>query len=130
MKKIISLIDFVAAILLIAGPKYLFKVCDATEKKMKCYWSVQAEIGVALLLVVIGILLFFTAQSKEIIVTNVFAIAVSVVGILFPAKLIGGCAKSMMSCQKTTFPSIYFILGLLIVVHSIFTISTWRRDKE
>lgn len=108
----------IMGILLAVGPYTLFRVCDTSEKVMKCWWSVRAETAIGGLLVFAGILILLL-KSKEIqYAINLNTIATGIVAILIPSKLIGGCAKEMMPCRSLTFPSIY-IISVAIIIFSI-----------
>lgn len=129
--KIVSaLILVIGAILLIIGPKTIFKVCDATEKQMKCYWTTRAEIGIAIVLVAAAILTVLAKEAKELQAISKLTIAINLVGILLPAVLIGGCSNKMMACQTTTFPAFYLIHGVLIVWNLFVIIHSYRKAEQ
>lgn len=115
-KILISAVYAAAAVLLAVGPYTLFKVCAVMEKPMKCWWSVRAEIGIALLLAVHALLYLFTKSNREKLFVTLGAAAVGVIAILIPSVLIGGCKMATMACQSVTFPSVYVIAGIVIAV--------------
>lgn len=120
MKKYITGISYLlGALLLWIGPKTIFQVCEATEKKMKCYWTTRAEAGIGILLAAAGILIIFTASEQVRIGIHRMVVAISVVGLLIPAWLIGGCQNQMMPCRKVTFPAFYLIHGVLLIISLI-----------
>lgn len=111
-----GILYLIGAVLIWIGPKTMFEVCEQGEKKMKCFWSIQAEIGLAILLAVAAVIILLSANAQIRKGVYVMVIAINVVGILFPAVLIGGCPNHMMPCQKVTFPALYLIHGILLLV--------------
>ncbi len=120
--KLITAITYLfTAILLIVGPHTIFKVCEVMEKPMRCYYSERAELGIAIILLVTGILYFFTKTNRERLLITIATIPISIVAILIPSILIGGCAMKTMACQAESFPSIY-VLSSLLIIFSVFNI--------
>lgn len=105
-----------AAFLIGAGPKVIFKVCEQGNSYMKCWWSSQAEIGIAIILAVIGLGILFFQEKMIRLGLSFAAIGAEVVGILIPTVLIGGCMSKSMACQSITFPCLYVISSLTILV--------------
>lgn len=106
----------IVAALLIFGPRTIFKVCEQMDDPMKCYWSIRAEIGTAIWFIAIALAYIFTKNRYTRIAHSFYGIVGSIVAILIPAVLIGGCADMMMECRSVAFPAIYIISGLTIVV--------------
>lgn len=110
-------------LLLALVPQYLFPVCTkmietagGTFVPMKCYWSGKAELGLGLLILFTGV---FYLLAKNlwlrlgiccVLILNIF-LALSI-----PLFLIGGCAAHSMPCQLATFPAIYVLSGLLLLL--------------
>lgn len=113
--KICSIIHIVFSLLLLAGPKSIFAVCPVGDHPMKCYWSSQALIPMALILLTVGVLFFMAESDGTKKVLSVIAIITSVMVIWIPAGLIGGCGKETMACRSLTFPAVYLIAGIVIV---------------
>lgn len=107
----------VSAFLLGVGPFSIFPVCPVTpEKTMKCWWAARAEIAVALVLAVIGLAVLFCKSSEGRRMLNLCAAGAGLAAILIPAKLIGYCVKPEMACRMLTFPVVYAIAALVILV--------------
>ncbi len=115
-KIFISVVYTAAAVLLLAGPHTLFKVCELTEPPMKCWWTVRAETGTAVLLFVSAGLYVFSSTTREKIYTSIFAAADTIFVILLPFVLIGGCSMNTMPCRTVTFPAIYAIGIITLIV--------------
>lgn len=109
--KISSIGNILMGILLMTGPWFIFGVCSTEEKVMKCFWSCRALFALGALAVLLGILIFF-AKNKSIFNEIIMSIAISVMGILIPLVIIGGCMKETMHCLTTTFPVVYTICGI------------------
>ena len=114
-KIINALFYIIAGTLLITGPHTLFKVCDTTEKIMKCWWSTRAEAAIGGLIVFSGIILLFLKSKDALQTINLSNIAAGIAGILIPSVLIGGCGKVTMPCRSLTFPAIYVISAVIIL---------------
>jgi len=128
-KLITSIIYLAAAILFIVGPATIFKVCEVEEKPMLCHWSTRAEIGIAIILIVAAILYFLTKTVREKIFITIVAIVVSIVAVLVPNILIGGCTMKTMACQSITFPAFYVISSVLII-YSVINIYYLVKSKN
>lgn len=121
-----------SGLLYIIGPHRIFKVCASKEMVMTCHWSVQAEAGIGILLLLSGIL-YLTAGSKEVrLFLSIQTIGSYLIGILIPAWLIGGCKSKEMACQSLTFPSLYLIsiLGILYTAGNIVYIYFVRKAES
>lgn len=119
-----------AAILLGIGPNTIFKVCRPGETYMKCWWSTQAEIAIAILLAVIGIGIF-VFQSKQVrFGMSLVGVAIGVMAILIPGLLIGGCMNPTMACRSITFPCIYVIATITILVALVNSIYLYQQMKK
>ncbi|HEX3077164.1 MAG TPA: DUF4418 family protein [Lachnospiraceae bacterium] len=128
-KFILPIIYLIAAILYIFGPLSIFKICEAGDHPMKCYWSSKAEIGVALILVVVAVLYYFSKTTREKTVLAILATALGIVAILIPSVLIGGCGMKTMPCQKSTFPAYYVTSAILIVISIFDVIDSYLKDS-
>lgn len=121
--KIISVgVYLLAAVLYIVGPKSIFRVCEVGEKPMKCYWSTQSLIGIAIILLGIAVVYALTKTKREKLLISAISIVTNIIAILIPSVLIGGCKMKTMACQSTTFPAVYVIgaVAILISIANIF----------
>lgn len=116
MKKIITYFYSVISILLLVGPHTLFHVCSTEEKTMKCFYSVQAVAVLAVILLVVGILLFKADTAYARISLSVIGIVTAVGIISIPLFLIGGCGMRTMNCRSKTFPAFYLLAALIIII--------------
>ncbi|MBP1736874.1 MAG: hypothetical protein H6Q60_755 [Oscillospiraceae bacterium] len=115
-------IYLLAAVVYTLGPHTVFQVCEATgDTVMRCHWSVRAEFGVAILLVGIAVLYAVTKTQRERALLSGIAVVNSLVAILIPSVLIGGCDMKGMECQSVTFPSFY-VTAIVVMVASVINI--------
>lgn len=114
-KLITGIFYTIAGILYIVGPYTIFRVCDSSKHIMKCHWTVQAEIGTGILFILLGVLFLFIDHKETIVAGYIVGIFNSVIAILYPLVLIGGCENSMMACKSLTFPSFYLIAALILI---------------
>ncbi len=85
---------------------------------MKCHWTRQAEVAVALPLLVVGVLMLFTRRRSTLRILAAVALALGISAILVPAYLIGTCASAEMICNLLMKPVLLFA-GIVIVVTSV-----------
>jgi len=121
IRRIEGLTYAIAGLLLGILPKAL--VCAGGQiETMPCCKSAEAEVIAAVGFILVGVVITLVDSKK---VTNVmlgFGAAFSVIGILIPAKIIGGCMDPTMPCRTVAFPMIYSVCGIilaLIMVHFI-----------
>lgn len=72
-KKIISgALIFVFGLLIAIGPFSIFHVCkpDQSEMYMKCYWTARAELGIGIVISILGLLSAISASAKTRIGLN------------------------------------------------------------
>ncbi|MDD7319353.1 MAG: DUF4418 family protein [Prevotellaceae bacterium] len=105
-RKLTSLPSLLAAILLIIGPRSFFQPCPNTEKVMKCHWSVQALVPLALILAFIAIWQLTHANHSCFKLMSLLALVCSLMPLLITLWLIGGCMKPEMACNVICFPTI------------------------
>jgi hypothetical protein len=120
----------IIGIILAVGPHTFFEVCPKAEHPMKCWWSAQAEISIAIMFIVAGITILAFKSAETQLGVSVMTIALGVIAILIPSVLIGGCMKDTMPCQSITFPCIYAISGVTIAVSIFYCISLAKQIKR
>ncbi|MDR2178991.1 MAG: DUF4418 family protein [Synergistaceae bacterium] len=99
------------------GPQFFFEICKpmANGRWMKCHWTGQAEIGVGLLIVALGVLLLLFSSEKVRLGLSLSLAFTGGLALAFPHALIGGCEMATMPCRKVAFPSLT-VIGVLTVV--------------
>ena len=113
-KRIIGIIVAVLGLLLSLGPQFLFKVCDS-DPVMKCHWTAQAEIGIGIIIFLLGISLVIFKDIRIRLGLSIGIFLSGVYALLLPHMLIGGCIMPSMPCHTTAFPAITVICIVLLV---------------
>lgn len=118
-------INILLGTLLVIGPFTIFNVCDYTKKVMKCMHSSIFVAIIGMIIVLINILLIKNGVigSKWSDLTVVLFILC----ILIPRYVVGGCSDMSMRCNKLTFPCIYLIAILGIIMNCFIE---WVRRSE
>jgi hypothetical protein len=103
--------------LLIAfGPQFLFKACEVTADSIpRCHWSCQAEIGIGMIIAMLGICLIVFNDLKTRMGLAIGIFFVSILALLIPHVLIGGCSMMTMACRRVAFPVLSVICVLVLV---------------
>jgi hypothetical protein len=73
---------------------------------MKCHWTRQAELGVAMPLVLVGILTLASKRRETLRILLGLGMTLGLVAILLPTSLIGVCASSEMICNMVMKPTL------------------------
>ncbi len=79
---------------------------------MKCHWTRQAEVAVAIPLGLVSILTLTSKRRETLRVLAGLAMALGLAAILLPTSLIGVCASEEMICNMLMKPTLVFA-GLL-----------------
>ena len=101
------------------GPKYLFKVCTPmNDQFMRCYWTGRAELGIGLLIAILGILIFLIPSARTRLGINLSLVFTGLLASSVPTVLIGVCEMPKMNCHAVAAPSL-LVLGILTTVLSL-----------
>lgn len=120
-KKVCSLGNILMGLILIVGPWFIFGTCSIEEKIMKCFWSCRAEFVLGFLSILVGILVLIS-KNKSILNELILSITISVLTILIPLVIIGGCMKSTMHCRSITFP-VFYTVAIANILLQLFNLS-------
>ena len=97
--------------------------------KMACYYTKQAEIGLGILITLLGIV-FIAAKNENIrIGISISQLLVALLVFLYPIKLIGLCKMSTMACQMRTLPALTVAGVFLVVISAGNLLYLIRKDK-
>lgn len=76
---------------------------------MKCHWTAQASLGLALPTAATGALLLFAKRRDAQRNLSLVGAALGVAAILLPTSLIGVCANPDMICHSVMRPTLIFL---------------------
>jgi hypothetical protein len=96
---------------------------------MKCHWTAMGEIGVAVPLLVVGILMLISKRRETAIILSILGIILSVLLIMLPTQMIGVCAMPTHICVSTMKP-ILIISGVAAIAASLVSLLYAFRIKE
>lgn len=98
----------------------------ADGRWMKCHWTGQAEIGVGILVILLGGALIFFPDNKVRLGLSIAVLLSGILALLLPHVLIGGCAMETMNCRAVTFPALTVISILTIAGFAANTVYLYR----
>lgn len=102
------------------GPKFIFKICSigciCCSDIPQCYWTSQAEIGMGFLISAIGFCFFIFTDPKTNIGLIIGIFLSSIVSLLIPITLIGGCGEITMNCRRIAFPALIIENVILLIL--------------
>jgi hypothetical protein len=121
MKKniIISAVVIALGLLIGLGPQFLFKVCEAGCCGNLCNISAQAEIGVGLFIIAVGICLIVYTDPKTQLGLLIGTFLTGIVALAVPHALIGGCGGMTMDCRRVAFPALTVESVILLVFSAV-----------
>jgi len=118
--KIIAIVLMVLALVLIVAPSFFTCASDGKAIQlpsgksipMKCYWTARAEMGLGVLLLAVGALLFISRKLESRRFLSILALILGIFIILFPTALIGVCVNPDMTCVVLMKP-ILLLIGIV-----------------
>jgi hypothetical protein len=110
---VLGVIITILGFLLVVGPWYIFKVCGST---MKCFWTGRAELGIGILVIMLGLLNIAVSSIQVRLGLNLALVFVGIQAALVPTWLIGVCNMPKMNCHAIAAPSILFISVLVTLL--------------
>ncbi len=85
---------------------------------MKCYWSAQAEIAVAVPLLGVGVLMFLSRRRETLRALAALGALLGAFALLIPAALIGACSMGGASCNLVMKPAMA-LAGIVAIAASL-----------
>jgi hypothetical protein len=89
---------------------------NGRQVPMKCYWTAQASLAVAVPLLVVGLLIAFSRQKETLRALTLVGAILGTMVILLPTQLIGVCQHPGASCNLVMKPALIFAGSLVIGV--------------
>lgn len=120
MKKgnIFALVIVIVGALIAALPSWgPAAVCPLPEsgRWMKCHWMARAELGVGVLVAMLGVLMLLQKDRGVCRGLSQALVGLAVLAAALPGGLIGGCMNMQMPCQTVSIPVLYVLSAVLFV---------------
>jgi hypothetical protein len=94
---------------------------------MRCHWTRQAEVAVALPLLVVGIAMVASRSKPALRVLSIVAISLGLAAVLLPTYLIGVCVSQEMICNLVMKPTL-LLAGILTMAVGLVGLIYLRDD--
>jgi CDP-diglyceride synthetase len=104
-------------------------LADGRQIPMKCHWTAQAEIGLAVPLFVTGALMTTSRRKDTLRSQSLLGVVLGLFVILLPTALIGVCANPEMICNAFMKPFL-ILSGSLVIAISLFGLVRSFQAKE
>lgn len=86
----------------------------AGKTVMKCHWTGRAEIGIGLLIALVGFFLLVFPSVQVRLGLSLALVPGGILALLLPLALIGVCGSSKMTCRSLTLPALILLGGIAI----------------
>jgi hypothetical protein len=104
-------------------------LANGKTQPMKCHWTAQGEIAVALPLGVLGIVTLASKRKSSLRGAGVMGIALGAVALALPLNLVGTCAMPTHICNTAMKPAI-LALGSVSILGSLGIILAAQKAKS
>lgn len=105
----------------------LLKPCQG-EEVMKCNYSVYAAVLLFAVIAVENLLSLLLKEGKFI--TPLQSVLLSVLNILIPSGIIGGCMMPGMACRAKSFPGIYVCSAIIIILGAAELLLQFQQQRK
>ncbi len=127
-KVVASVTYIVIGIFIIIGLKYFFPVCSG-EMRMRCNYTADVEIGIGILIALLGIVSLFITSSKVRLGISIAQIIIGILIILIPTFLIGVCKSKEMLCHMAALPFLIFIGFVTIMTSTVKFVYLFKKGE-
>jgi hypothetical protein len=131
MKKsiIFGSITIALGLLVALSPQFIFRICSPHSSTYPlCYWTAQAELGMGMLIVALGLCFIIFPDPKTQIGLTLGILFASILVLGLPYALIGGCKGEAMNCHKAAFPALT-VFGSILLLYSVFIVAYIEKKK-
>lgn len=129
-KTFAGVVIIILGLFIAIGPFTLFHVCrpDNPDMYMRCYWTARAELGLGIVISILGLLTAILPSAKTKTGLSIAAALNSVVAFLIPNFLIGVCEGKHMHCHAVSLPALSILSVILFLTAIINIISLYRNE--
>ncbi len=97
---------------------------------MKCHWTARAELGIGILIAILGSLLIVFKSKQLQLGLNISIGLNGILAFLIPTVLIGVCESTHMACRTLTLPALSVISGIVTFASIINSVYLLKADRE
>ena len=97
---------------------------------MKCYWTARSSSAMGVILLVVGIALWFSRQQETRRVLNILGMVLGAIIILFPTWIIGVCSHPDASCDLVMKPALIFMGSLVFLINIIGLLTSLKKEEQ
>jgi hypothetical protein len=108
----------------------LLTTTDGRQVPMKCHWTAIASIAMAVPLLAVGIMQWFSKRKETQRALSLLGAIMGTFVILFPTTLIGVCAHPNATCNLIMRPALIFMGALVIGINVLNWIKAERRADQ
>lgn len=81
---------------------------------MKCHWTAQIELGLGVLIALLGVLLLLSKSGDVRLGLSLSLILNGLLVLIIPAVLVGVCGSIHMSCRSLTLPALIILSSAVV----------------
>ncbi|MFB0535360.1 MAG: DUF4418 family protein [Anaerolineae bacterium] len=105
-------------------------LANGKQVSMKCHWTGQGELALAVPFVAVGALMGFSRRKESQRNLGLVGIVLGVLVILLPTALIGVCASPDMLCNSVMRPALILLGSVVTAISLLIVVSSIRGQDE
>jgi hypothetical protein len=104
-------------------------LANDTVQPMKCHWTAEAEIAIAIPLIGVGAVLTANRRKRTVMSVSILGVLLGAMAIALPSALIGTCVIPTHICNTAMKPALN-ALGSLAMIGSLGAMVVARKARE
>ncbi len=125
----VGVLSIILGVVVALIPNVLFPVCESMDKKMSCYYTSKAEIGIGVLIAILGLIYVFIENKDIRVGITIAQVLNSTLVLLFPLAITGLCKMHTMACRVKTLPALIVVSVILIIGFGLNLFYLIRRQR-